>query len=484
MNSRVRKVPQHLMEDVFIEPETTLPEVVSLLTNGISSSFLKVKILHDWICDNIVYDTEMYFSGSIKAQDYISVLHRKNAVCSGYTNLMNKMCNLAGIESIGINGYSKGLWYNGKIPEDTDHSWNAVKIGNKWYLVDVTWDAGIVDRRTFIKRYSSEWLFLDSRPFLYSHFPEENAYQYYAPVLTIDEFVQEPYIAGIFFQYGLALNQDKLKYDNLINGSFTFDISLQNSNISLSSKLRTANQKEINAATWGIREGKTVTFDFDVPDENEYVGHIFARYNNEVRLQEKIQIEIFENEWLPRVESLYIEDSPKESKITEEELVYFKNSYYKVEENGSYYFLEDQFDSPRNDAVLKIHKVLDLSTMWMENVLDFNICTAPDYPGYGTDVLKYPYTYASYHQARNTQLLSPLKGVLKAGTTENISLASSDYSKLGIWIDGDIVEKIDKDSSTGIFELTSEVPEGITELRIYGLKGKIYNSLIGFQVIE
>ena len=111
MEARVRRVPQDLMEKVFKDPETVLPAVVSSLINGVSDQFLKAKTLHDWICDNIAYDTGMYFSGRITAQDYISVLKKKLAVCSGYSNLFNQMCKLAGIESIGINGYSKGFGY-------------------------------------------------------------------------------------------------------------------------------------------------------------------------------------------------------------------------------------------------------------------------------------------------------------------------------------------------------------------------------------
>jgi transglutaminase/protease-like cytokinesis protein 3 len=131
MEAAVRLVPKESMEQVFVDPETALSGVVSSLTKGVSDQFLKAKILHDWICDNIAYDAEMYLRGRITAQDYVSVLKKKKAVCSGYTNVMNQMCELAGIESIGINGYSKGFGYTGKIGKDTDHAWNAVHIGNK-----------------------------------------------------------------------------------------------------------------------------------------------------------------------------------------------------------------------------------------------------------------------------------------------------------------------------------------------------------------
>jgi hypothetical protein len=482
MEAKVRGVSKELMEQVFKDPETALSGVVNALVNGVSDQFLKAKILHDWICDNIAYDADMYFSGRIAAQDYVSVLKKKKAVCSGYTNLMNQMCVLAGIESIGINGYSKGFGYTGKIGNTTDHAWNALHIGNKWYLVDVTWDAGSVDRRTFIKRYSTEWLFLDSRPFLYSHLPEEEAYQYYAPVLTAEDFMREAYIAGSFFQYGLMLKTEDPEYNNVIDGGFTFDITLRNSNVLLSSGLRTPQQQEVNAASWAERKGTMVTFDFDVPDTDDYKGYIFARYNNEVRLQDRIDIGTFESDWLPRVEALFNTENPQDRKITERELEFFKNSYYKVQDNGRYYFAEDQFDTARNNAVLKIHRLLELSTNWSDNVLDFNIKAASGYQGYRNGVLKYPDTFMAYNQVSNTQLISPKKGVLKSGTTETFTMSTKDYTRIALIINGEFTQLV-KNSKTGNFELNVEIPAGITELHIYGSKdGKQYTGLINYEV--
>ena len=114
MNPKVRSIGKELSENVFTNPGRYLPDLVSKLAAGINDQFSKTKILHDWICDNISYDTEMYFiHRRITDQNYESILKKKKAVCSGYVNLFNEMCKLAGIESIGINGYSKGFGYSG-----------------------------------------------------------------------------------------------------------------------------------------------------------------------------------------------------------------------------------------------------------------------------------------------------------------------------------------------------------------------------------
>ncbi|MDR2516059.1 MAG: hypothetical protein LBC88_01610 [Spirochaetaceae bacterium] len=484
MEARVRRVPAALMEQVFVDPAAALPGVVASLTGGMTDSFLKVKTLHDWICDNIAYDTAMYFSGRVSAQDYISVLKKKKAVCSGYTNVMNQMCSLAGIESIGINGYSKGFGYTGSIGNNPDHAWNAVHIGNKWHLVDVTWDAGPVERRTFIKRYSTAWLFLDSRPFLYSHLPADDAYQYYAPVLTPADFMREAYIPGAFFRYGLALKAEDPEYNNLIDGGFTFDLVMRSGNVLLSSELRTPGQQEVEGASWTERKGTAVTFDFDVPDAGEYRGHIFARFTNAETPVERIDIGTFERDWLPRAEALFNTENPGNRKISAGELEYFRNSYYKVADNGCYYFLEDQFDAARNTAVMKIHRLLDLPTDMLENVLDFNIRAAPGYRGFGRGIVKYPAAFSAYGNAANTQLLSPVKGVLTSGETERFVVSSRDFTRVAIIINGEFTP-LEKNSRTGNFEADFEIPAGITELAVYGSKdGRQYTGLLRYRVVQ
>ena len=470
MDQKVRRVPKELMDKIFIDPEKLLPDVVLFLTSGVSDPFLKVKIIHDWICDNIAYDTEMYFfTRRISNQDYISVLKKKKAVCSGYSSLFNKMCSLAGIESIGISGYSKGFGYAGRIGTQTDHEWNAVHIGTKWYLVDVTWDAGPVETKTFVKRYSTAWLFLDSRPFLYSHLPEKKQYQYYAPVLSSDDFMREAYIPGNFFKYGLSLADEIPEYNNSISDEFTFDIGMKISNVSISSQLTTQNQQNIQSFTWSERNGLITSLKFDVPDTNNYKGFIFARFNNIEKIQERVDAEIFERDWLPRAAALFNVQNAKDRKITDKELEYFKASYFKVTENKCYYYKEDQFDTLRYNAVLKIHKLLEIPTDMLESVLDFNIKASPGYSGFGKGILKYPDTYSLYNQISNTQLLSPLTGTIKAGTEQLFVLSTKEFSTFAIIINGEW-NIFKKNARTGNFEFTLNVPSDTETIIVSGVK--------------
>ena len=177
-------------------------------------------------------------------------------------------------------------------------------------------------------------------------------------------------------------------------------------------------------------------------------------------------------------------ENPKDRKITENELNLFKKAYFKVADNNAYYFAEDQFDTAKNNAVLKIHDLLELSTDWLDNVLNFNIKAAPGYRGFGNGVLKYPNTFSAYNAASNTQLLSPIKGVLRSGTAEQFAMISREYTKIAVITNGAFTQ-LTKNSRTGNFELDFEIPAGISTLEIYGSKdGRQYTGLVQYNVVQ
>jgi hypothetical protein len=479
MDSRVRNVGNALMENVFQDPERYLPDVVARLISGVNDQFQRAKVINDWICDNIAYDVETAFFRTNRRQDYISVLRIKKAVCAGYTNLFNQMCRLASIESIGISGYSKGFGYAGRIGSQPDHDWNAVKINNKWYLIDVTWNAGHVDQRTFIKNYSTDYLFLESRAFLYSHLPVENRYQFYAPIITHEQFMDEPYISGVFFRYQLGLKNEFPRYNNFVNeGGFIIELICSNNNVQLSSALRTIQQQDIDGATWQGKSGNTFSFIYDVPDNQSYSGQIFARLNNERLIQEEISINLYEQRIIPLVEGLL-----QNRKITEKERELFVNSYFKVQENGYYYFIEDQFDTARNNAVIKIHPLVDLSLEMLEPVLDFNLRASAGYTGFRNNyVRRFPDTYTAFDGVSNTNLISPINGLLKSGSTETFIIESRDFTRFAIIIDEEFIffERINNNSP---FKLVFEIPSDITELEIFGSRNnRNYDGLLRYFV--
>ncbi|MDR0540206.1 MAG: hypothetical protein LBG74_06870 [Spirochaetaceae bacterium] len=370
MDPRVREVPTVMMSQVFSSPEAVLPQVVAALLNRSTTLFHKVKIMHDWICDNIAYDYAMLSSGKIDGQDYAQVLQKKKAVCVGYANLLKKMCDIAGIEAIVIEGSlkSKEYGWTGKVPSG-DHAWNGVFINNKWYLVDATLDAGlVVNMKAFVRQYSTEYLFLDSRSFLYTHFPKKPELQYYGPALSTLAFEQEAAVPGMFFQYGLSLDKDA-PYETTpaANSVYRFNIYHSKLNVNIISDIQGAETYWEDSKEKGVKT-TAVSYLLPTPPSGSYMCSIKARYNDEMGFPRNVDSGKFEDEWMKR-----LNDFKDEKKITPHELLTFRGSYTKVESAGKYYFVEDPFDAKKNAAVSKINRLLEQPTVTPRTVLEFNL---------------------------------------------------------------------------------------------------------------
>lgn len=478
MNQRVRSVPKDIQENIFKQPQKTLPLLVKNLVGNSQSTTEKVKILHDWICDNIAYDTAI-FSGSAGKQDYVSVLKKRKAVCSGYTNLMCEMCSLADVEAIGISGYSKGFGYRGFIEDgqQPDHDWNAIKLGNKWQLVDVTWDAGFVDSKTFVKHYSTDYLYLTPEQFTYSHLPEDSSFQYLKEPKTREQFVREPYIPGKFFVLGLALGKNAPDYTNSITSSIRYDFKLTKTNVSVMSDVLSKNDRAfVENASWIDRAGATVSATFDVPDTKPYKARVLARQKTAEIIPVFFSIMEFEEILLPEAQQLLLQ-----KKITQTELEHFEKSYFKVEENGRYYHAEDLFATTRNAAVLKILR-LEKQTNSYDEVISFTVQTADGYTGFGGTELRFPTAYAAYHEAQNTHLVSPESGTLKKGETYTFSVRTSDFTAVGIVLNGNIIP-LKKNPTSGAAELVFTVPDNCDEVPVFASKnGRNYSGLYVYAV--
>lgn len=476
MDLKVRSVPKETSELVFKSPKEGLPLVVKYLTSGGTGS---VKAMHDWICDNIAYDSEMYFSGRIQKQDYESVLKKRKAVCSGYSALMAEMCRLAGIEAIVIEGYSKGFGYQGKLGDRTDHAWNAVKMNGKWQQIDVTWDAGYLDGKTFLKHYTTQWFNRSPAQFIYSHLPKNDEYQYLATPKTKEEFVSEPYIPGIFFEYGLALGNKTPNYNNVIAESSNYDFKLTKSGIAVSADLvkKDGGRGDVDNAVWTDRIGSRVSIDVDVPDTANYRVFLKARNRADAYFPCMFSISEFEGRILPMARQFV-----EEKKIIQREYDYLERSYFKVLENGRYYLAEDLFDSARNAAVKKILKLVYKDSVFSETVLYFDIKASEGYEGYGNGAVRFPFAFKTYMETSNTHLISPVAGILQKGSSRKFEIESKDYTGIALSAGTSLVPFV-KDPKTGIWSLEFEIPEDSEQIVIYGSSnGRNYSGLWSYEL--
>lgn len=85
----------------------------------------KAKVIHDWVCNNTVYDQLTYME---KNHNDASVFMNDSSVCEGYARCYNLLLNAAGIESYFLLSNS--------------HAWNIIKLDGHYFHSDTTWDDG------------------------------------------------------------------------------------------------------------------------------------------------------------------------------------------------------------------------------------------------------------------------------------------------------------------------------------------------------
>ncbi|PDY37427.1 S-layer protein [Bacillus wiedmannii] len=105
--------------------------IVSSITQVGMDDHEKVKAIHDYVVKHISYDT------SYKAYTAYEALVNRSAVCQGYALLTYQLLKEAGIENHFVVGTGDGQ----------PHAWNLVKIENKWYHLDTTFDDPVPDEQ-------------------------------------------------------------------------------------------------------------------------------------------------------------------------------------------------------------------------------------------------------------------------------------------------------------------------------------------------
>ena len=105
------------------------------------TEFDRVLFVHDEIVKNTEYD-----KGSLSSKDsgaYVDAhsaygcLVNGGAVCEGYSKAFLAAMRKIGVDCLYVAGSGKG----------EDHAWNCVKVDGDWYLIDVTWDDPVSEKK-------------------------------------------------------------------------------------------------------------------------------------------------------------------------------------------------------------------------------------------------------------------------------------------------------------------------------------------------
>ena len=105
-----------------------IDKIIAKTTNNEMSIESKIRAIHDYIITNTKYDVERNNTGSSQYESNTAygLLKEHMALCSGYSDTMAIILSRLGLQNYKV--------------ASKEHVWNAVKINDKWYHLDLTWD--------------------------------------------------------------------------------------------------------------------------------------------------------------------------------------------------------------------------------------------------------------------------------------------------------------------------------------------------------
>lgn len=246
----------------------------------------KVRAIYRWIALNIEYDTQEFFSGQKNyryADPAENAFRNRKSVCEGYARLFKKMCDIAGIQSEIVSGWSKGYGYEigSRLPKNSNHAWNVVWLNGKWQFIESTWGSGTINETTskFVRQYTDYWFLTSPEQFIFTHYPEEAKWQLLEKRMTVSEWQGLANFSNDFFKYGFNPQENKtvwLRASGTMAQKFTIP-----EDVAIMTKLSPWQGSDFaNSYTFEQRNGKTVEIITSFPTKGTYELKIFAKYKS------------------------------------------------------------------------------------------------------------------------------------------------------------------------------------------------------------
>lgn len=200
----------------------SLPILAYNLTHSLPSDVEKFRAIFMWVSTNIENDYKYYLKNAkernrlkkdsvalkvwnkeFSVKVFKKLLKEQKTVCTGYAYLIKELSNLANIECEMIDGYGRTVNDNNKEPYIPNHSWNAVKLNNKWYLCDATWASGVfdLDKYDFEFNYNNGYFLSNPEMFATNHFPLDSKWLLTEKENKLSQFLKAPFVYRDAFKY-------------------------------------------------------------------------------------------------------------------------------------------------------------------------------------------------------------------------------------------------------------------------------------------
>jgi Transglutaminase-like superfamily len=208
-----------------IQGNLSIDTVISTVRLHFKTPLQRARALFYVVSKRIVYDHDAVAADTVKAieemeQAALETFTQKKGVCQNYANLFAYLCQALDIECEIIVGWGRNFPYGVTADENnSNHAWNAFKIGDRWILADATWA-----KESYAKELEHYWFDTDPNEFVYSHLPGDDKWQLRKQVMGFEEFKNAPIVHASFFKSKLKFELPE--YGNLLleNGQFSIGL--------------------------------------------------------------------------------------------------------------------------------------------------------------------------------------------------------------------------------------------------------------------
>ncbi len=149
------------------------------------SDYEKIKLTHNYLRDTINYESTI---SKNNIYDIYGALVLRECVCEGYAKAFQYIMNEVGIDNVIVIGTGTN-----SMGKTENHAWNYVKLNEKWYAVDVTWDDpvligdGIIPEKSKYKYFLKGSKTMNENHFISGKFTDGGQTFTY-PTLSVEDY--------------------------------------------------------------------------------------------------------------------------------------------------------------------------------------------------------------------------------------------------------------------------------------------------------
>lgn len=160
-----------------------LSKILAQIENG--TQYDKILMIHDYLVNNVSFEESL---SEDNIYNMYGALVNKKAVCEGYAKAFKFLMDKIGLPCVMVIGKATN-----SRGETQNHAWNYIKLENKWYAVDSTWDDPIVIGHGYVGNDIKYKYFLKgSKTFDKDHFKSEKftegGREYRYPTLSATDY--------------------------------------------------------------------------------------------------------------------------------------------------------------------------------------------------------------------------------------------------------------------------------------------------------